>query len=60
MSSTPPASLPCPIFYETLAAAAHCAPADAYEHYHTTVNANPRGRAHPVESFLEDYAVANK
>jgi len=56
MADTP--TIPNPIFYETLAAAAHCTPADAYEHYHSTVHANARGRAHPVEAFLEDYAVS--
>lgn len=50
------AETPTPIFYEALAEAAKCSPADAYEHYHTTQNANPRGREHPVEAFLEDYA----
>lgn len=55
MSATPN-PLPTPVFYETLAEAAHCTPADAYEHFHTTQDANARGRAHPVEAFLEDYA----
>lgn len=44
-----------PTFYETLAAAAKCSPADAFERFHDTMNANARGAAHPVESFLEDY-----
>lgn len=51
--------LPTPIFYETLAVAAKCSPADAYEHFHTTQDANARGRQHPVEAFLEDYATAS-
>lgn len=45
---------PTPIFYETLAAAANCSPADAYEHYHTM---QPRQQAHHVESFLTEYAT---
>lgn len=47
-----------PIFYETLAAAAKCYPDQAKEHFEATVTANERGRAHPVEAFLEDYATA--
>jgi hypothetical protein len=41
-----------PIFFETLAAAAHCEPADAVEHF-GELDAKP----HPVESFLEQYAL---
>lgn len=46
-----------PTFYEALAGAAKCSPADAYEHYNDTVTANERGQAHPVEAFLEDYVT---
>lgn len=57
-TTTPQWAKQCPVFYETLAAAAQCKPEDAYEHYHSTVRANVRGMNHPVEAFLEDYAVA--
>jgi hypothetical protein len=45
-----------PIFYETLAAAAVCSPADAAEHFDALGN-NDAERAWPVESFLEQYAL---
>lgn len=48
-------TLPNPIFYETLAEAARCTPADAYEHFHTI---RPKAQQHHVEAFLEDYAVS--
>lgn len=56
MADTP--TLPTPIFYEALAARAHCSPADAYEHFHVTLETNPAARVHPVEAFLEEYEAA--
>jgi len=44
-----------PIFFEALAAAAHCTPADAAEHFVEISQANELGRLHPVERFFEDY-----
>ncbi|QOP66851.1 hypothetical protein SEA_ODYSSEY395_102 [Arthrobacter phage Odyssey395] len=46
-----------PIFFEALAAAAQCTPADAAEHFVEISSANELGRTRPVERFLEDYAV---
>ncbi|UYL87465.1 hypothetical protein SEA_PUREGLOBE5_102 [Arthrobacter phage Pureglobe5] len=49
-----------PIFFEALAAAAQCTPADAAEHFVEISSANELGRTRPVERFLEDYAVEEK
>lgn len=49
-----PDTIPTPVFYETLAAAAKCSTADAYEHFHTM---QPRQQEHHVESFLTEYAT---
>lgn len=54
------AETPTPIFYEALAAVAHCTPDEAADHYLLTAHSEPRGRAHPVEAFLEDYTGAGR
>lgn len=46
-----------PIFYEALAAVAHCTPEEAREHFTLTSAGKPVGVLHPVEKFLEDYAA---
>jgi hypothetical protein len=56
MADTP--TTPTPIFYEALATAAKCTPADAYEHFHTLQK--PNARTHQVEAFLEEYAGGAK
>lgn len=56
-ANSAPITVPCPIFYETLAASAHCTTEDAYAVYHTM---NPTRQQHHVEGFLEDYAVTEQ
>lgn len=52
MASDQPLHPDAPIFFEALAEAAHCTPADAIEHF-----APLEARPHPVETFLEEYVA---
>lgn len=45
-----------PIFYETLAAAAKCSPADALEHLDQLESDDGSYIAHPLTDFLTEYA----
>jgi len=60
MASDQPVTTAEPIFYETLAAAAVCSPADAAEHFAALREKYPEfsdRRAHLVETFLEEYVA---
>lgn len=46
-----------PIFYETLAEAAHCTPADAVEHMDAIAGTDHGFGRHAVEAFLAEYTA---